>query len=194
MKALKLLFLLFVLISTSCKKDKAAGKEDDSGYPARLTDIASAKFLDKAKGMDVPINLGDNPPNIAGKWKIAPFTEEGGASPVNEAMLHVISQDGASISLEKEYPTFGDPVLSQFIVGSGSNFTICHHYRMWDGNGALYNYPHLMLISGAKDGNVLKNIKIAIISLPWVWAAGNQKGDGGEVTIYFDKDGVSEKQ
>lgn len=190
MKTLKLLFLLFVVISTGCKKDKAA---DDSGYPAKLTDITSAKFLDKATGMGVPINLGDNPPNIAGKWKIAPFTEEGGTSPVNEAMLHVISQDGASVSLEKEYPTFGDPVLSQFIVGSGNNFTICHHYRMW-GDGAIYNFPYLMLISGVKDGNVLKNIKIARISLPWEWAVTNQKGDGGEVTIYYDKDGVSEKQ
>ncbi|MEO8962178.1 MAG: hypothetical protein ABI325_09865 [Ginsengibacter sp.] len=192
----KLLFcsLFLSIMFSNCKKDKPAEREDGSTYPAKLTDIASAKFLDKAKGMGVPINLGDNPPNIAGKWKIAPFTGDGTVSVVDDAMLHIIKQENTSINLEKKYPTYGDPVLSQFIIGSGNNFTICHHFRMWGGNSAVYNFPYLMLISGTKDGNVLKNIKIAIIDLPWVWEVGHQKGDGGDIAIYYDKDGVSEKQ
>ncbi len=105
----------------------------------------------------------------------------------------MLNQNGTEIGIGQRWPFYGDPIIEQFIMGSGSDFTIVHHYRMW-GEGALYNYPYVLLVSGKKDGASIKNLKMTMISLPYVWSAADKKGDGGEVVMSRDEDGVSELQ
>ncbi len=196
-KPVSLWFLLPVIMLfmvVACDKDDDE-KEQNSDYSEELTKIVSAKFLDNAKALGFSIHKGNNPPDVTGEWKIDPIVAKDGVARVSNAVLSVLSQDGTSIQLMNKYPAYGDPVLKQFIMGSGNNFTIVHHYRIW-GQGAVYNAPYVLLLSGTREGAAIKNLKMANISLPYDWPGGHdglEHSDGGVIEIYSDGDGTSEK-
>ncbi len=202
-------FVASLFITTGCKKETI---EPNAGgdYPAQLTEIAAAKFLDEAVKLGFPIHLGDNPPNIVGSWKIDPLTfdknnfSSGGNghwenkienNPLKEATLNVLSQNGTSIEIKGvNFPYLGW-VLSQFITGSANEFTIVRHYNTSGGDGANFSRPSVLLISGTKDGNTLRNLKLCDMNLPHKAIYETDEDiEGGKMEICFDEDKVSEKQ
>lgn len=198
-----------IFMITGCKKEK---NEPNAGgdYPAKLTEIAAAKFLDEAVKLGFPIHIGDNPPNITGSWKIDPFAFDKNNfssngighfeyeiknNPLKEATLNVLSQNGTSVEIEGvNFPYLGW-VLSQFVIGSANEFTIVRHYNTSGGDGANFSRPSVLLISGTKDGNTLRNLKLCDMSLPHKAIYETDEDiEGGKMEICFDGNKVSEKQ
>lgn len=88
----------------------------------------------------------------------------------------------------------GEKELSKpFILGSGNDFTICRHIQMIGGMSALFSFPYIQLITGTKDGENLRNIKMATFGLKA--ASPNEAGVtvDGNISIRSDVDGISPK-
>ncbi|MBX3257873.1 MAG: hypothetical protein KF862_27330 [Chitinophagaceae bacterium] len=183
--------LLAVIVSFSCSKDDNNNNEDNDDdkktASEKMVAIVTQAHLDKVKTMDFTVYTGNNASayEIGGKYLVAPLKHD--ASSYSETLSSVnadgftltimTDQNGGglfvSMSSEGNAPyNLSDPV----IVGSGNNFTICRHRDML---GVAY----AQLISGTKDGNALKNVKLATIKL-----------SNGDINIYSDEDGTSPQQ
>lgn len=185
--------LLVVLVSfsvMSCSKDENIEKGDDDDKKAgseKIVAIVTQAHLDKVRTMGFTVHTGSSVRayDIGGQYLVAPLKHD--ASSYTET-LSSVDQDGFTVSIMVDqnggglfaglsndgHATFNlsDPV----IVGSGNNFTICRH-RNVSGNA------YAQLISGTKDGNALKNVKLATIRLA-----------NGDINIYSDADGTSPQQ
>lgn len=201
MKAIPFLLILSVSIMTGCKKDNANPEEQDPGSSKQLTDVVPQAYLDEVKKMGFPIYTGNNPPNISDSYRLAPWrydakkanepTSDVTLGSTNEngfvinfsnqkAMAIAVSYDGYYEGFEKQKP---------FIIGSGNNFTVCRYIGM-DACGANFRYNYMELLSGTKEGNVLRDVKMARICL----GSDNPEATcelAGEISIYSDVDGVS---
>lgn len=190
------------LLAGSCQKKN--GSEGDKS--SKLTDIVSQVYLNEAKEMGFTVHTGDNPPLISGKYKLAPwrfdgdnYSEPGTGTPVGSInqegfVLDLSVQNGTDLVVRYIGYYEGEKELSKpFILGSGNDFTICRHIRMVGGMGGLFSFPYIQLISGTKDGENLRNIKMATIGLKA--DSPNQAGVtvDGNISIRSDVDGISSK-
>ncbi len=197
-------FLTLTFLMTACQK-KNGSSEKDQDY-TKLTDIVSQAYLDEAKEMGFIIHTGNNPPAISGKYKLAPwrfdgdnYSEPGTGTPVGNTnptgfTLQLSEQDGTAIVVKYIGYYEGEKELSSsFILGSGNDFTICRHIQMVGGMGALFSFPYAQLISGTRDGENLRNIKMATIGLKS--SSANEAGISvdGNISIRSDVDGISER-
>lgn len=202
MQIVKLLCCLFLVLLIGCSKDKdAEGEEEQS---SKLTDIVPQAYLSEAKEMGFPIHTGENPPELTGEYELAPwrfdadnYSEVGVGTPPGSTSekgftLRLTEQKGTSLVVRFVGYYEGTQELSKaFVLGTGNNFTICRHLHMVGGSGALFSFPYAVLISGTKDGAVLRNVKMAVIGLKATKE--NEAGIKveGQISIYSDVDGVS---
>lgn len=205
MKVLQFLPGLFIiLLVISCRKDGASNEEDNNGNKM-LTDIVPQAYLDKAKQMGFNIYTGNNPPDISGDWQLAPwrFDSDNYSEPGTGNVPGSVNQDGFTLRISEQSGTSvvaryvgyyeGTKALSKpFITGSGNDFTICRHIQMVGGMGGLFSYPYAQLISGSRNGQTLKNVKMATIGLKA--ETPNEAGltVEGEISIRSDADGISQ--
>jgi len=202
MKTINFLFGLSMLSMVACKKEKDP-TEDEPGSNKKLTEIVAQAYLDEAKKMGFTVHTGNNPPDIGGEYLLAPwrfdahndpstYGEPGSVHQGGFRLQVLYEQSGGEIWVNFNGYFQGDSDLSKpFIIGSGNNFTICRHRYGTGGTGANFGFPFVFLVSGTKDGNELKNVKMATIRLksesPY---AVDEKV--GQITIYSDADGVSQ--
>lgn len=201
MKALQFLLVLSISVMIGCKKDKGTPEEDGPGGDKRLTDIVPQAYLDEAKQMGFPIYTGNNPPNISDTYRLAPWRfdaintdkSDSGMSPgdsnTSGFAVSFSSQTATAIAVSYTGYYEGFEKSKPFVIGSGNHFTVCRYVGM-DACGANFRYDYMQLLSGTKEGNVLKNVKMATIGL------GSANPEAycqleGEITIYSDADGVS---
>ncbi len=201
-----LIFLLGVaLLITSC--EKKTNSEEDNGNK-KLTDIVSQAYLNEAKDMGFTVYTGDKPPYIMGSYLLAPWrfdgdnynpsgvgTTPGYTYPDGFTLSLLTDQEGGNFTVRYTGYYEGEKELSKpFIVGLGNDFTICRHIQMVGGMSALFSYPYVQLISGTKDGENLRNVKMATIGLKA--ATPNDAGItvDGNISIHSDADGISTPQ
>lgn len=203
MKTIKLALCLMLSVMTGCKKE--GGSSEEGKNNKHLTDIVPQAYLNKAKEMGFTVFTGNNPPDVSGEYLLAPWRYDGdnyNAPGVGTAPGSV-NQDGFTLRLSEQNGTSlvvryigyyeGTKELSQpFITGSGNDFTICRHIQMVGGMGALFSFPYVQLISGTKDGTVLRNVKMATIGLKA--ETPNEAGITveGQISIRSDVDGISQ--
>src|SRR5690606_34915218 len=158
-------------------------------------------YLNEVKKMGFSIYTGNNPPDISNTYRLAPWRFDAintgetspGSSPgdINENGFAVSFSKQASAAIAVSYDGYYEGFEKQkpFIMGSGNNFTVCRYIGM-DACGANFRYNYMQLLSGTKDGDVLRNVKMATICL------GSDNPEAtcefeGEITIRSDADGVS---
>jgi hypothetical protein len=203
MKAIKLVLCLMIPVMIGCKKDGGSQEEDKNNK--NLADIVPQAYLNKLKEMGFTVFTGNNPPDVSGEYLLAPWRYDGdnynapgvGTAPgsVNQDgfKLRLSEQNGTSLVVRYIGYYEGTKELSKpFITGSGNDFTICRHVLMVGGMGALFTFPYVQLISGTKDGKVLRNVKMATIGLKA--ETPNEAGITveGQISIRSDVDGVSQ--
>lgn len=190
------------LLAAGCQKKD--GSEGDKSN--KLTDIVPQVYLNEAKTMGFTVHTGDNPPLITGKYKLAPwrfdgdnYSEPGVGLPIGYTIeegfvLDLSAQNGTDLVVRYIGYYEGEKELSKpFILGSGNDFTICRHIQMIGGMSALFSFPYIQLISGTKDGENLRNIKMATFGLKA--ASPNEAGVtvDSNISIRSDVDGISPK-
>lgn len=191
-----------LLIALGCSKDDDSSKEGQNNK--KLTDLVPQAYLDEAKEMGFAIYTGDNPLDVTGEYLLAPwrFDVDNYSLPGAGNIPGWIDEDGFSIQLSDQKGTSltvryigyyeGEKEYSEpFVIGSGNDFTIVRHIKMFGGMGGLFTFPYAQLISGTKDGDVLRNVKMATIGLK-----AETPNDGGitvdgNISIRSDADGVS---
>ncbi len=203
MKPIKLLYLLPVLLLLGCGKDNGP-EEEKSG---KLEDLVPKAYLDEAKQMGFAIHYGSNPPDISGTYRFAPWKFEAYNKNVPSGIVALVGsviEDGFAAvfsnqiagSIEVSYQGYyeGFENSKPWIMGSGNNFTVCRYIGM-DACGANFRFNYMQMISGTKDGNVLRNVKMATIGLealdPERIPEGACPGEIGSIEIWVDVDGVS---
>lgn len=203
MKFINYLMCLFLLLVMGCSKDDDSSKGEKGDE--RLTKLVPQAFLDEAKEMGFEIHTGNNPPVIGGDYKLAPWRFDGdnhtlpgvGGTPPgyeneNGFVLQLSEQNGTSLRVRYVGYYEGIKSLSEpFVMGSGNNFTIVRHFSAFGGMGGLFTFPYAELISGTKDGDVLRNVQMASIGLKAEHP--NEAGVTveGNISIRSDSDGVS---
>lgn len=202
MKKLIVILCMSIMAFPGCKKDKD-GPEDEKKSENQLTALVPEAYLNEARALGFNIYEGNNPPIVAGEYLLAPwrfdgdnYSEPGTGTPVGYTVekgltIQLSEQDGADIKVALIGYYEGFKLSEPFIMGSGNNFTICQHVNMTGGMGGLFNFPYARLISGTKDGDVLKNVKMATIGLEL-----DKPNDGGitvhgQVSLWSDADGES---
>ncbi|MBX3257872.1 MAG: hypothetical protein KF862_27325 [Chitinophagaceae bacterium] len=186
----------FLLIG--CKKENNPEKEENDG---KLTDVVSQACLNEAKEMGFTIYAGNNPPDISGTYRFAPWRLDAdnayvpgigtapGYTTENGFAASFSNQTATSINVSYQGYYEGFENSKPWIMGSGNNFTVCRYIRM-DACSGNFRYNYMQLISGTKDGNVLKNVKMVNIGLD----ALNPDAlcvEEGNIDLWSDTDGVS---
>ncbi len=187
MKTTKLILALLVLLTVGCGKNE--NKPDDQEDPEEsrtLTDIVSQAYLDEVKTMGFTIHTGSSASarEIGGDYLVAPYKHDASnfmqtvsVDPSGFTISIMVDQNGGELFVGFSNEGHSSFNLSKpFMIGAGKNFTICRHR---DVSGIAY----AQLISGTKEGNALKNVKLATIRLA-----------NGDINIYSDADGTSSQQ
>ena len=202
MKITNLLIGLSLLIVLGCSKDNDSDQEPGGN---KLTALVPQAYLNEAKEMGFEIHAGDNPPDVVGEYLLAPwrFDKDNynsvgvgtppGSTNENGFTLRLSEQKGTSLVVRYVGYYEGTKELSKpFIIGSGNSFTICRHIQMVGGSGANFSFPYVQLISGSKDGETLRNVKMATIGLKA--DSPNEAGITveGQISIRSDADGISQ--
>ncbi|HRN57350.1 MAG TPA: hypothetical protein PLL71_12905 [Agriterribacter sp.] len=200
MKTIRILSFLSILLIAGCKKDNNPEKEQDGG---KLTDIVPQDYLNEAKEMGFTVYWGNTPPDISGTYRFAAWrldadnTYEGfGTAPgytiANGFAASFTNQTASSIDVSYQGYYEGFENSKPWIMGSGNNFTVCRYIRM-DACGGNFRYNYMQLISGTKDGNVLKNVKMTSIGLDAL-SKDAMCVEEGNIEIWSDVDGISEPE
>ena len=201
MKAINLVLCLSILVMTGCRKDNGKPEDQDPGSNKQLTDIVPQAYLDDVKKMGFPIYTGTNPPDISNDYRLAPWRYDArkaiestsdvtlGSTNENGFVVSFSNQTATAITVLYEGYYAGFEKRKPFIMGSGNNFTVCRYVGM-DACGANFRYNYMQLLSGTKEGNVLRNVKMATICLGTDNPAATCEM-AGEISIHSDTDGVS---
>ncbi len=204
-----LVIVLLALSFTACKKNKenewqkkneeiveAIKKEE---LTKKIADIIPAQYQDTLTKLGIIINKDINPPSLSGGAYIYTpmmlFKSNRKEDPANlrflDSRVKFFDQDADNNIkfIGKNLLNTADTSIVTAISGSGSQFTVYGKVKSVNGaNSAIF----AIVMSGSKDGNVLKDIRMGLINID------NSKGGTGvfikqgEARVVFDTDKISE--
>ena len=194
------LFLtLCVMTFFACKKDReevveTIKKED---LKRKINEIIPQQYQDTLAKLGIVLNQEVDPPNLEGAFGIRPLKlvksnrpQDSPNMTFNDVSVKFFKQDkDNNISLiGKSFVSTADTSIVTAISGKGNDFTVYGKVKSEkNGNSAIFG----IIISGSKDGNVLRNVRYGVINID------NSKGGTifikqGEARAVFDTDLVSE--
>ncbi|MEI3800731.1 MULTISPECIES: hypothetical protein [unclassified Chitinophaga] len=193
-------FLISVVLFSCSKDEKAKGPSNEEILTKKIADIIPQKYLDTLKLLGLNVHEGVNPPNVEGTYKIAPHKLDSSNVPgdrpgsyFSDALVTFSEQSTTDYSIKltgKNFLSYADTSIATAISGSGNNFTVYGKVKAVNGT---YSAVFALVFTGTKEGNDLKNVRVAIINID------NSRGGSGifiqEGTgrIGFDEDGTSPK-
>lgn len=195
MKTTTLACCLVILLIAGCKKaNNPEAEESKNSCGKTLAEIVPQAYLEEAKKMGFPIHLGGNPPDISGTYRFAPWRHDTDEDYINQSGFAATFSNQTATSIDVSYEGYyeGFENCKPWIMGSHNNFTVCRYVRM-DACGANFRFNYMQLISGTKDGNVLRNIKIATIGLDAL-SPDATCDVAGVIEIQSDADGASQPE
>jgi hypothetical protein len=161
--------ILFFFLACAENEDIDTPKTDD-GIQERIAAVVSPQNQDIFKDLGLNINSGTNPPNIAGHYRIKnktlqATTQSGGNQTGHvfpDAGIRFFDQVSENVKIQG-VRLIGEELTANnaIITGSGNNFSVFAKGTARNGsNAAVFD----IIISGTKDGNNLRNLKIAYIN------------------------------
>lgn len=194
-----LILALCVLMFFACKKDtdevvETIKKEE---LVKKINDIIPKQYQDTLTKLGISLNLDVDPPNMEGAFSFKPVKllksnrpEDPASFTFSDVTIKFLSQDkDNNIKLiGRKLLNDADTSIVTAISGKGNDFTIYGKVKSVGGsNSAIFG----IIISGTKDGNLLRNIRYGLINID------NKNGGTrfirqGEARVIFDADLVSE--
>jgi len=198
-KFVVILIIIAPLLFLSCEK-KVNSKVESNGLTPEINQLIPSSILTKIKKLGMPINTGENPPNIENHYLASPFilnasniSEDTPGDVFSDFELNFYEQDNdkMTIKIDMEDGFESGSGLGGFIVGEDNNFTVVCEVDIYDSDHDLYAKT-AVIISGKYKSTGIVNISIAVVMLD---NHGNPKGnfiENGSVRIFNDSDGFSE--
>ena len=170
-----------------------------------LTDIIRTQDVTELKAQGMILYEGTNQPIINGTIKLSPFRFDYAKPSIGITVGKILKDVSFELSSQttgkqdikvKSIDDFlnGESIYSPFITGSGNNFTVCFktsETKIIGGEIVIDDYAYL--ISGTTDGPNLKNVKLAKVGLKRLIPNANFPGVEGNIEIYSDSDGITER-
>lgn len=196
-----LLILLLITAIMACKKKESneivenITKED---LKRKIADIIPKQYQDTLTRLGIVLNQETTPPTLSGAYAFNPVKLVKSNRPEDPASLNFLKVSIKFFSQDKENNiklisknllNDADTSIVTAISGSDNKFTVYGKVKSIGGaNSAIFG----IIISGEKDGEVLKNIRYGLINID------NSKGGSrfirqGEARVIFDTDLVSEQ-
>ena len=192
-------FLIIFTIIYGCSENKGSGSNllDSNGLSKDINDFVPDSLLHILDSLGMPINTGDNPPNIEGTFLITPFTMVN-TNRVNDNYYigQVISdfyvkfseQNNGKLTVNIDYYNGGEEGngIGSFIVGDANKFSVFSKlFVTYLGDSA----DVLVLFSGSLGSDGLHDMYVANFMV-------NSYGsyyfiNNGEGRIFYDSDGLS---
>jgi len=172
--------LLMAVATQSCKKD--TNDPEENGSKGKLSDAVPEEYLKELKDNGMRLHEGSNPPNIEGKYLFSPLLFEFNSLPLFSGQLGRITDDEIRIQFSGQgagsqdievtaesrshlmNATSSHVLASPFVVGSGNDFTVCFELSQYTPD-AFFTITYAYLVSGTKEGNVLKDVQLARVCI-----------------------------
>ncbi|MBN1252780.1 MAG: hypothetical protein JXR51_05990 [Bacteroidales bacterium] len=194
------LAILFVLFLFSCNKDdEKVSKVDENGLTEEINNLVPASVLEEIESLGMPINGGDNPPNMEKSYLASPFILKASNRESDyiglqfaDYYFQFYDQDNDNLTIKLSYlngPESGDGI-GGFIVGDDNKFTVFAEIQ-----AVAYEETVQMvhIISGTLATDGIDNLYFANFMLD---NNGNPNGywiEDGEGRVIYDSDGFSEE-
>ena len=203
MKNKKILILAVIapLLICSCEK-KEESKVESNGLTKEINELIPSSILSKIKNLGMPINTGDNPPNIENIYLATPCILKASNVPEDtpghefsdfEMSFYQQNNDKMTIKIDYENGPESGSGMGGFIVGEGNNFTVVCEVDVYNTDNNVFA-KSAMIISGKYRSTGIINFYCALVMLD---NYGNPKGNfinNGSVRIIYDSDGFSESE
>ncbi|MGF6848846.1 hypothetical protein QFZ51_004081 [Chitinophaga sp. W3I9] len=193
-------FLISIVLFSCSKDDKAKGPSNEEILTKKIADIIPQKYLDTLKLMGLDIHQGVNPPNVEGSYKIAPHKLDtsniAGDRPgtyFRDGLVSLSEQSTTDYSIKligKNFISYADTSIATAVSGSGNNFTVYGKVKATIGT---YSAVFALIFTGTKEGQDLKNVRVAIINVDNSLGGTGIFIPEGSGRIGYDEDGTSPK-
>jgi hypothetical protein len=189
---------------TGCFKNDTSSSDPNDGPPGSVKDILSNDLLAKVKDLGIEINDGNTPPNIEGTYLLSPYVylksnfddknysyKPGDILP--NLLLTFSNQDNDKHTIKVSYINqvgvlrITNPVA--FVTGSGNKFTVFAEENLFPNSSDPYKSVFVYSGEIAPAGiNNYHEVEITTREIP------NNSLKKGSARLYYDSDGISQKQ
>lgn len=193
-------FLISVVLFSCSKDEKAKGPSNEEILTKKIADIIPQKYLDTLKLLGLDVHQGVNPPNVEGSYEIAPHKLDtsniAGDRPgtyFRNGLVTLSEQSTKDYSIKligKNFISYADTSIATAISGSGNNFTVYGKVKASIGS---YSAVFALVFTGTKEGDDLKNVRVAIINVDNSLGGSGIFIQEGTGRVGFDEDGTSPK-
>jgi len=171
------------------------------GTAPSVSDLYSQAQVDAIEGIGLVLNLGNQPPNIEGTFRVEPVIVQASTVPEEDAIGFGLPGQTFTFSNQNNSTLTVDLILVEdggftsigsgsFISGSGQQFTV---YFISETNIDGFTADSTITLSGVISDNGIENVQAAGFLL-------NDRSDPGDVFIpnntgrlIIDEDGLSER-
>lgn len=193
-------FLISIVLFSCSKDEKAKGPTNEEILTKKIADIIPQKYLDTLKLLGLDIHQGVNPPNVEGRYEVAPHKLDTSNVPgdrpgayFSNGLVSLSEQSATDYSIKligKNFISYADTSIATAISGSGNNFTVYGKVKAVIGT---YSAVFALVFTGTKEGEDLKNVRVAIINVDNSLGGTGIFIKEGTGRIGFDEDGNSPK-
>ncbi len=186
--------LLFIFIS-SCKKSKIVTED---GLTQDIVNLVPGSILKEIKSLGMPINGGDNPPNIENSYIGSPFVLK--ASNISydtpgytysDYYVKFYNQDNKKLTVSMDYkngPEEGTGYGS-YIVGDENSFSVFVGVKATEDGGSEAKLVHI--ISGNITSEGISNLYFANFMIDNYENPNGYWIEDGQGRVIYDSDGIS---
>jgi len=194
---ISLLFLGFSIFTNCSSSDDGGGLLQNNGLTKDINDIVPDSILQEIEELGMPVNTGDNPPNIEGYFLASPLilinSNRPGDTPGTQYADYYVrfyNQDNKDLTVNMDYVNSGESGsgLGSYIVGDDNNFSVfAELHSTYSGDDATL----LILLSGTLTSTEITDFYYALFMLD---NEGNPHGfwiANGDGRVFYDSDGSS---
>lgn len=189
---------VFTFLFVGCSKDDDGDQVNFDGSTNAIVEFVGSDIYDELINLGMEIHSGDNPPNIEGKYLMAPTILENSNVPTdiiglqfNDLLLEFSNQKGLEITFTGVEAKANSVGKGSFISGSGDHFSVfldIINKRDMDPK----EMEEIYVFSGRIAPEGIYDLQL---SLFMVENNGNANTiENGQGRLFIDEDGLSERR
>lgn len=192
-------FLIFLVSCSGRSSERNSVGVQDNGLTPQINNFVPDSLLDAIEALGMPVNRGDNPPNIQGYFRAAPFILLNSNRPSDiigqqygDYYVRFYNQNNRTLAVNTDYvngPEAGVG-LGSFIVGTADSFSVFSQLTVKVANDSAYL---LVLYSGNMMPSGISNMHTALFMLDDLGDPSNYFIENNDGRIFYDNDLFSEE-
>jgi hypothetical protein len=189
-------FILFTIVSVSCKKD--SNNKDEGELSNDIKNIVPDSILQKLTQLGMPVNKGIEPMDITGIYEASPFELKATSiiddypigSEFADYKFELYDQDNENLTIKLDYVNGSESGtgLGGFISGSGNDFSVFVKVHAISGDSPA---DVLNMFSGTITDDGIANLYFSNFMLDNFDNPESYWIDNGTGRVFFDSDNQS---